>query len=54
MLGKIDDERRKEAIFGAKFIPWDQALALNDAFTIVGVARLLAHLHREDFVTISF
>jgi hypothetical protein len=52
MLGKIDDERKKEAIFGAKFIPWDQALALNDAFTVVCVARLLAHLHREDLVTI--
>lgn len=45
-IDSVTDEKRKEAIFGAKFVPGDIAnvASLADAFTIVAYTRLLAYL----------
>lgn len=37
-------ERTAEQILGCAFIPTDEALALGDGFTVIGIARLERHL----------
>ncbi len=41
-------ERKKEAIFGARFIAAASALDLSDAFTIVATGRIINHLSDAD------
>lgn len=40
----ITEEKKKEAIFGAKFVPGETIPSLADGISIIGYARLLAYL----------
>lgn len=41
-----EEERKKEAILGAKFIRADKALGLNDSFTLIAAAKIMLLLSK--------
>ena len=47
LIDTLDEERKKEQIFKAKFITASEALQSNDAFTIIIVGRIMLHLRNE-------
>lgn len=49
-IDSVTDEKRKEAIFGAKFVPGDQMIAFAgqpDAFTAIAYFRLVAYFAQQ-------